>query len=97
MAKFFLGALALIVRSSPLSHRAKLAKIFEKSKMPAPPLAEGGTQAGQRPGPGGSGARALPCLSSAFGRGGAGILDFKKNLASFALWLRGGRFKDDST
>ena len=29
--------------------------------------------------------RALPSLSSSFGRGGVGILDFLKILASFAL------------
>ena len=33
----------------PLSHKAKLAKTFEKSKMPAPPSAEGRAQGGQSP------------------------------------------------
>ena len=50
-----------------------LVKIFEKSKTPAPPL----PKALLLPALGGVG-RALPSLSSAFGRAGAGVLDFLK-------------------
>ena len=53
------------------------AKLREGKALPTPPRARG------RRALGGVG-RALPSLSSAFGRGGAGILDFSKILASFA-------------
>ena len=64
-----------------------LVKIFEKSKTPAPPQPKAELREGKAlPTPprallplalGGVG-RALPFLSSAFGRGGAGVLDFLK-------------------
>ena len=39
----------------PLSHKAKLAKTFEKSKMPAPPSAKDRAKGPPTPGPGGFG------------------------------------------
>ena len=80
MAKFFLGVL-IFKCCPPFSHRAKLAKTFEKSKMPAPPWPKAELREGKAlptaprallPPALGAVGRALPSLSSAFGRGGGG-------------------------
>ena len=91
----------------PLSHKAKLAKTFEKSKMPAPPRPKAELREGKAlPKPpraplplalGGLG-RPLASLSSAFSRGGGGHFRFFESFGKFCPMTEGGAtFKYEST